>query len=227
MSSEPPEHFPTQLAILRGPVEISGRCAGGRAFAAGGFDADQACTSVGELTAGSCSGGTWISRKGTCTNALDTAYCTCNDEGVPECVNGIGESGTVSCYCDAPNTDGRCMENAECTGGGICSDYGVCTATNSGEECVSSLECTGAGGEVAVGDGTQIEQWPGESQVCKVPPLAGNQSSGVVYGGEFFGPIVLAIKDAAFRTLSAGEMLCKTSLCGVRHACTFASRIVS
>ena len=205
MSSEPPQHFPTQLAILRGAVEESGRCAGGREFARGGFDAGQACTRVGAVTAGSCGGGTWISRTGSCTNPGGTAYCTCGDDGVPECVNGIGEAGVAACYCDAPNTDGRCMGNTDCTGGGTCSGYGECAATNSGSKCLSTLECTGAGGEVRVGDGTQTEQWPGASQVCKVPPSPGNQSAGVVYGGEAFGPLVVAMKDAAFRTLSAGE----------------------
>jgi len=204
-SSEAPQHFPTQLSILRGPLDLDGRCAGGRPFAQGGFDAGQACPSVGSSSAGSCSGGTWIAVKGTCTNAQGNAYCRCSDAGVPECVNGIGEAGTVSCDCVAPNTDGRCMSNAGCTGGGSCSGYGVCAAANTGDQCSSTLECTGAGGEVAVGDGTQTELWPGASQTCIVQTSPANQSSGALFGGNPFGPIYIAIKDAAYRTLTAGE----------------------
>jgi len=37
-----------------------------------------------------------------------------------------------------------------------------------------------------------------------VPPTHGNDSEGVVFGGEPFGPLVVALKDAAFRTTMAG-----------------------
>ena len=52
----------------------------------------------------------------------------------------------------------------------------------------------------------EIEIWPGASHSC-LASLSGNGSEGVVYGGENFGPVVVALKDAAYRTTIAGAKI--------------------
>ena len=52
----------------------------------------------------------------------------------------------------------------------------------------------------------EIEIWPGASQSC-LASLTGDGSEGVVYGGENFGPVVVALKDAAYRTTIAGAKI--------------------
>ncbi len=56
----------------------------------------------------------------------------------------------------------------------------------------------------------EIEIWPGASQSC-LASLSGNGSEGVVYGGENFGPVVVALKDAAYRTTIAGAKIFRSS----------------
>lgn len=119
-----PQHFPTQLFITSGPVEVAGSCAGGRGYCLGGFDAGEECATLGANCAGDCAGGTWIVTKVSCTGA--TAYCECSNTGVPSCVNGVGVSGQIDCKCTSPNTKGRCLSNSDCTGGGACANYGLC-----------------------------------------------------------------------------------------------------
>jgi len=196
-----PQHFPTQLFIKSGPITVAGKCAGGRAYCLGGFDAGEECSTLGGQCAGSCAGGTWIAKKYTCSGT-----CECSDAGVATCVEGIGESGQKSCECEAPNTNARCDSNAVCTGEGVCGTYGTCQTANTGGECASTFDCSGSNGAVTAADGS-IDIWPGASQSC-IPSIrvVGNESHGVVYGGEPFGPLVVALKDAAYRTTDAGDM---------------------
>ena len=200
-----PQHFPTQLFIKKGPIAAPGKCAGGRGYCLGGFDAGEECSDLGGRCAGSCSDGAWIVTKYTCNG-----QCTCNAPGTapgtPVCENGIGEIGKLDCTCTAPNSNARCNDNKDCTGGGKCGSEGACTATNTGGECESTFECTGSGGAVTAADGS-IDIWPGASQSC-IPSVrvVGNESHGVVYGGEPFGPLVVVLKDAAYRTTDAGDM---------------------
>eukprot|EP00960_Hanusia_phi_P035989 752073-Hanusia_phi.AAC.4 len=69
--------------------------------------------------AGTCKGGTYYPRKGTCDGE-----CSCGYRGnisYPICNGGRG-----TCFCDAANTGQDCFENDDCTGGGTCESIGTC-----------------------------------------------------------------------------------------------------
>ena len=221
ITSVPPQHVPTQLFIKKGPVElVSGKCSGGRSYCLGGVDDGQECASEYQSDGttpscpGSCADGGYIVVTVSCTGP--EARCECSPQGVPSCINGIGAPGQADCLCQLPNTGTRCFTNGDCTGGGTCQAYGVCQAPNTGESCSSTLECTGAGGEVTDPNGV-VDLWPGSSQACMVPPVSGNESQGAVFGGEAFGPLVVAFKDAAYKTTTAGRIHCQLSATGCQR----------
>lgn len=117
-----------------------GFCFGGESLCVGGADDGSVCAGSGTC-AGNCSGGSHIPVATTCTGTCSCPIVT--DNGVQIVLATCDPPNGGFCSCEAPNTDARCFNSTQCTGGGSCTNTGACVApADDGGNCTLSEQCS-------------------------------------------------------------------------------------